>query len=200
METQPAALRIIVDEHVALAAILRSLLPLTEKGPGDEPERFFDVLRAMLFYIDEFPEQRHHPKESNLLFPKVARKAPQVMDVIRKLEGDHMQGEHRIRELEHKLVAWELLGEPRRAAFLEGLREYIRFYLEHMRTEETEILPVARRVLDEYDWAGIDRAFKDSADPLAGGIADPAYERLFTRIVLSTPEPLGLAEPIRRRA
>ena len=200
METQPAALRIIVDEHVALAAILRSLLPLTEKGPGDEPERFFDVLRAMLFYIDEFPEQRHHPKESNLLFPKVARKAPQVMDVIRKLEGDHMQGEHRIRELEHKLVAWELLGEPRRAAFLEGLREYIRFYLEHMRTEETEILPVARRVLDEHDWAGIDRAFKDSADPLAGGIADPAYERLFTRIVLSTPEPLGLAEPIRRRA
>jgi hypothetical protein len=45
-------------------------------APGDEPERFFDVLRAMLFYIDEFPERLHHPKESDLLFPKLARRVP----------------------------------------------------------------------------------------------------------------------------
>jgi hypothetical protein len=31
----------------------------------------FDVLRAMLFYIDEFPERLHHTKESELLFPKL---------------------------------------------------------------------------------------------------------------------------------
>ena len=30
----------------------------------------FSTLRAMLFYIDEFPERLHHPKESDLLFPE----------------------------------------------------------------------------------------------------------------------------------
>ena len=84
----PKSLQIIVDEHVALAAVLRSLRPLIEQGPGDQPERFFDVLRAMLFYIDEFPEKRHHPNESNLLFPKVARRAPGLMPVIHRLEAD----------------------------------------------------------------------------------------------------------------
>ena len=33
---------------------------MVERGPGDNPEKFFDVLRAMLFYIDEFPEP-HRP-------------------------------------------------------------------------------------------------------------------------------------------
>jgi hemerythrin-like domain-containing protein len=198
MSSTPASIKIIADEHTALAALLRSLPPLVETGPGDEPGRFFDVLRAMLFYIDEFPEKRHHPKESNLLFPKLVRKAPELMALIQKLEGDHMQGETRIRDLQRQLLAWELLGESRRAVFVHNLREFVRFYLDHMRTEETEILPTARRLLDEAEWAEIDRAFMTARDPLAGGVADPIYERLFTRIVLAAPAPLGVGEALRR--
>ena len=89
---QRPALRIIRDEHVAVAAVLRSLIHMIDRGPGDQPERFFDVLRAMLFYIDEFPERFHHPKESDLLFPKIARVAPELMPVIQRLEHDHMAG------------------------------------------------------------------------------------------------------------
>ena len=72
-----SSLQIIRDEHAAVAAVLRSLVMMMERGPGDEPERFFDVVRAMLFYIDEFPERLHHPKESDLLFPRLARVAPE---------------------------------------------------------------------------------------------------------------------------
>ena len=64
------AAQIIRDEHAALSAMLRSLSMMIEHGPGEQPERFFDVLRAMLFYIDEFPERLHHPKESKFLFPE----------------------------------------------------------------------------------------------------------------------------------
>lgn len=187
-----AALRIIRDEHAAVAAVLRSLSAMVERGPGDEPERFFDVLRAMLFYIDEFPERLHHPKESDLLFPKLARSAPQLMPVIRRLEDDHLKGEARVRELQHLLIAWELLGEPRRVYFEQAAEEYMRFYLEHMRTEETELLPVAQRVLGEADWAELDAAFQQHRDPLAGGERDPRYDRLFTRIVMKAPAPIGV--------
>ncbi|MBL0421297.1 hemerythrin domain-containing protein [Ramlibacter sp. AW1] len=199
MHPPVSAIQIIRDEHAAVAAVLRSLLRLLDEGPQDEPERFFDVLRAMLFYIDEFPERRHHPKESDLLFPRLARIAPELMPVIRRLESDHVQGEGRVRELQHLLLAWELLGESRRPAFEGAAREYVRFYLDHMRAEEVQLLPVAERELPAADRAELDAAFGRDRDPMAGGLAEPGYERLFSRIVLSTPAPLGVGAPLAHR-
>ena len=185
------ALQVIRDEHSAVSAVLRSMLQMMERNPDEQPERFFDVLRAMLFYIDEFPERRHHPKESDLLFPKIARVAPQLMEVIERLERDHVSGESRVRELQHLLLAWELLGDSRRVAFQEAARKYVEFYLTHMRTEETELLPVAQKLLTEQDWEQLNAAFQNT-DPLVTGDHDPVYDRLFTRIVMRTPAPIGV--------
>jgi len=187
-----AALQIIRDEHAAVAAVLRSLLQMIERTPNEQSERFFDVMRAMLFYIDEFPERRHHPKESDLLFPKIARAAPELMPVIRRLEDDHLQGEERVRDLQHLLLAWELLGDSRREAFQQAAREYVEFYLSHMRVEETDILPAAVRMLSDADWAQLDEAFHQQRDPMSTGSHDPVYDRLFTRIVMKTPAPIGV--------
>ena len=189
--THPAA-RIIRDEHAAVAAVLQSLLMMIKRGPGDEAERFFDVMRAMLFYIDEFPERLHHPAESKLLFPRLVRCAPELIPVIRELEADHQKGESKVRELQHLLLAWELLGESRRPFFEQSAREYVRFYLEHMHCEETQLLPVAERLLTPGDWAELDAAFMAHRDPFAGGTPDPGYDRLFTRIVLRAPTPIGV--------
>lgn len=191
------ALSVIADDHAALASLLRSLPRLVAQGPSDEPERFFDVLRALLFYIDEFPEKQHHPKESDLLFPRIARRAPELIPVIGKLEADHVHGEHRVRNLQHLLLAWELLGESRRPAFVSALDGYVHFYLDHMRVEETHLLPAARRLLDPGELAELDRAFEDSRDPLADGLKEPVYERLFTRIVVATSAPLGVGPELR---
>ena len=99
---------------------------------------------------------------------------------------------NKVRELQHQLLAWELIGETRRAAFVAAADEYVRFYLEHMRTEETQLLPVADRRLTPSDKAVLDAAFARDRDPLAGGTRDPGYERLFTRIVTTAPAPIGL--------
>lgn len=187
----PAA-QIIRDEHAALAAMLRSMRMLIAGGPQDEPERFFDVLRAMLFYIDEFPERLHHPKESHLLFPKVAKAAPELGGVLARLETDHETGERRVRDLQHRLLAWELLGDAHREAFVAAATGYVDFYFDHMRTEEREVLPAAERLLTQADWDELHKAFSRDRDPLASGLVDACYERLFTRIVLKTPAPIGV--------
>lgn len=187
-----AAVQIIRDEHAALAAMMRSAQMLIQQGPGDQPMRFFDVLRAMLFYIDEFPERLHHPKESDLLFPKLAQADPALVPVITRLESDHVLGEGRVRRLQHLLLAWELIGDSRRAEFIGAAEQYVKFYLDHMRIEETQLLPAAERLLTSSDWAELDKAFATDRDPLAGGKYDPAYDRLFTRIVLSAPAPIGV--------
>jgi len=147
----------------------------------------------MLFYIDEFPEQLHHPKESNLLFPKVAKKAPEVRGAIDRLERDHMHSEKAVRDLLHLLLAWEMVGNTRKAAFENALGPYVESYLDHMRLEETVILPAAQNALTDEDWVEVDQAFDLNADPLTGKYPPgPAFEKLFSRIVSKAPAPIGL--------
>jgi hemerythrin-like domain-containing protein len=187
------SIQIIRDEHTTLAAMLRSFGMMVERGCDDAPETYFDVMRAMLFYIDEFPERLHHPKESELLFPRVARLVPETQELIARLDKDHANGESAVRELQHLLLAWELLGDSRRASFEAAAKRYLAFYLEHMRLEETVILPAAVKVLNDADWKELDAAFATNCDPLTGKYQrDPAYDRLFTRIVTRAPAPIGL--------
>jgi hemerythrin-like domain-containing protein len=190
---QPRSLQIIRDEHASLAAMLQSMRMLVDKGPGDGRKPFFDVLRAMLFYIDEYPERLHHPKESNLLFPKVVKASPKVLGAIDRLERDHMYSEKAARDLQHLLLSWELLGAAHRAAFDEAFKKYVDFYLDHMRLEEEVILPEAEKTLSVQDWAEVDAAFAQNADPLTGKYPPTAeYEKLFSLIVQRAPSPIGL--------
>ena len=190
-------LRIIREEHTALAAMLRSLTLMVERGPKRDAGTFFTVLRAMLFYVDEFPERLHHPKETELLFPKIRRHVPEISGDLDRLDREHAKGEAAIRELQHLLLAWEFMGEMRRGAFEGACLRYVNFYLEHMRLEETLILPAAERCLNADEWREMDDAFASNRDPLTRQFApDPAYERLFATILLKAPAPIGVGEDV----
>ena len=189
------SLEIIRDEHSSLAAMLQSMRMLVDRGPRDNPKNFFDVLRAMLFYIDEFPERLHHPKETELLFPPVARAAPEVGVAIARLDRDHEYTEGAVRDIQHLLLGWELLGVSRRQKFIDAFDRYVNLYLAHMRLEEEEVLPAAEKLLTDADWAALDAAFEKNCDPLTGKYkAEPLYEALFTMIVRNAPAPIGLGE------
>ena len=188
----PATLRIIREEHSALAAMLRSIVLLLDQHRRGRTQPDFRALRAMLFYVDEFPEQRHHRKESELLFPKLRARTPLAREQLDRLDAEHARGEHMIRELEHSLLGFEMLGDSRRAAFEQAARRYVDFYLAHMALEEREILPLAERVLTREDWIELDEAFEASRDPLTGHAPEPDYQALFTQIIGVVPAPIGL--------
>ena len=188
----PSSLKIIRDEHSSLAAMLQSTRMLVERGPQDDARNFFDVLRAMLFYIDEFPERLHHPKETELLFPRVLKAAPETATAIARLDHDHEYTEKAVRDLQHLLIAWELMGESRRAAFTKAFTRYVDLYLAHMHLEEQEILPAAVKHLTAEDWKALDAAFEANRDPLTGHPPSAEYEQLFSRIVRTAPAPIGL--------
>ena len=187
-----STIRIIRDEHSALSAMLRSIVLLLaqHRRQGTLPD--FAALRAMLFYVDEFPEKRHHRKETELLFPKLRARTPLSRELLDRLDDDHARGERRIRNVEHALLAFEMMGESRRKAFEQAVEHYVDFYLAHMAMEEREILPLAERVLTEEDWTDLDKAFGANHDALAGCEPDAEYAALFTRIVNAVPAPIGL--------
>ena len=191
---QPRSLQIIRDEHASLAAMLQSMRMLVERGPDDSRKNFFDVLRAMLFYIDEFPERLHHRKETELLFPLIRARSDSAGEILEKLDRDHGVGERAIRDLEHTLLSWEMLGESRRDHFEQAVERYLSFYLKHMQLEEEVVLPLAQQVLEPADWAVLDDAFSENRDPLTGHPPSAEYEQLFSRIVRTAPAPIGLGE------
>ena len=146
----------------------------------------------MLFYVDEFPEKRHHLKESQLLFPMLRTRAPEAAAVLDRLDHDHAQGEKAIRDLEHALLAFEMLGETRREAFERAVERYADFYFEHMSLEEKQVMPLAEKLLTEQDWVELDAAFDANRDPLTGHRPEQEYQALFSRIVNLLPAPIGL--------
>lgn len=192
-------LDVIRDEHQALAAMLRSMPLLLAQARREQRLPDFTLLRAMLFYVDEFPERLHHPKETELLFPRVREHCPELRPVLDRLDREHQEGELAIRELGHALLAFEVLGESRREACERAVQRYVSFYLEHMAVEETEILPAARQHLDDADWAALDAAFGANRDPLTGHEPDAEFVPLFRRILNEAPAPIGLGPATPRR-
>lgn len=188
-------LRILRGEHLALLSLLQTMLLLLAEARGRGVAPDFRALQAILFYIDEFPEKRHHRRESALFFPKLRARTPLSRALLDHLDEDHARGEHRVRELAQALTAFELLGESRRDTFEQAAARYVDFYRTHMALEEREIFPLAERVLTPADWDELDAATAREPDPLAGGAPDEEYRALFARILDLVPAPFGMGEP-----
>ncbi len=87
---------IILGEHAALSAVLMSMATIVTDARRRRLTPDFDALRAMLFYVSEFPERRHHVKETRMLFARLRAVAPDAHALLDRLDHDHAQGEGRI--------------------------------------------------------------------------------------------------------
>lgn len=188
----PSAINVIRSEHRSIAAVLHGLLYLVGEIRAGRSAARFDVLRAMVHYIDAFPERLHHPKEDRYLFVILRQRTREADSVLDRLEQQHRQGAEMIRDIEQALLHYEQGGAEFFEAFASRAAEYADFHWQHMREEEEVILPLAERVLTAKDWSVIDDAFAGNDDPLMGTEARRNYQQLFTRIVMLTPPPLGV--------
>ena len=168
MSTTHHAVKMIREEHEALRAVLHSVSYVIASARDRCALPDFKLLRSMLLYVVEFPERFHHTKENHLLFPRIRERCPPFAPVLDRLEAEHERGESGVRDLEHALAAFELLGETRRIPFEEAAMRFVEGYLGHMEVEEQYILPVAEEYLTESDWSELDAAFATHRDPLAG--------------------------------
>src|SRR6185436_2313125 len=102
------AIRILRNEHRSISSVLHALRELaqTAQDPAVRPE--FAVFRAMIYYIDTFPERLHHPKENDVLFPRILIRSPAAASLVQRLRDEHEKGAALIRELERSLLAFEV--------------------------------------------------------------------------------------------
>ena len=186
------AIAIIRDEHRSLGAVLHGMLYLIRETRFTGMAPRFDVFHAMLAYIDAFPERFHHPKEEAYLFEFLRLRHPDAVPLIDRLRAEHAIGAEKIRQLAEALTQYESDGARAFARFADAAAAYAAFHYSHMRAEEDELIPLARKHLTTDDWTAIDAAFAGNADPLVGIEAGARYTDLFRRIVNLAPPPIGV--------
>jgi len=153
---EQCAIATLRDEHRSLAAVLHALLGIVN---DTAPKTDQALLRAMLFYIEQFPERLHHPKEDEYLFRKLRERTNECDALLEELAHQHIAGAKQFAEMRRVLDSGDL------SAFAQGVRDFAQLQWQHMSTEEKLILPSAIRHLQASDWREIAQAFSTNGDP-----------------------------------
>lgn len=189
------AMRIIMDEHRSLEAILNAVRYILGEVGARRLEPDFPLLRALVDYLEAYPEQSHHPKEDRYLFAPLKRRTAEGAAALATLEREHAESEARIRSLKRSLAAYAEGARGGFEAFVGAFARYRDFYLTHLQLEEREILPLAVKHFTEADWAAAATGFRADADPLAGtreAEREEEFRRIFAKLVAAAPAPIGL--------
>jgi len=189
------ALDIMKREHLSLNTVLHVLNQLLldlESGHLTSNDVDYELIEKIMSYIEEFLDTMHHPKEDNYLFPALLKKTSESNDVIMELQEQHKKGVEHRKRLEIHIQAMKDKHPGQVEKVIDALKDYLGAHREHMKLEDTVIMPLAERVLTEEDWAPIDEAFNQNKDPVFGDAPQNKFRKMLSDITYMAPAPIGL--------
>ena len=158
------AIRILMDEHQSLAAIIHAIrVMLHDIGAGKlQPD--FRLFAAMVHYLDAYPEKRHHPKEDRFLFgPLKARTTDGAPDGLAGFA-----------------TAFDAYAAFYRNHMLLEEREILPLIRQHFTADDWA----------QAD-AGF-AATPDPLGGTRGSTGEEDFRRIFSKLVAAAPAPIGL--------
>lgn len=189
-----SALSIIYDEHRSLAAVVQGLRYLVGEYSRRRLAPDFGLLRAIVAYLDEFPQRLHHPKEEAFLFERLQLRTRTADAIIAELKRQHVHDASLVAALRLALERFESGQDGGLAEFGKAVSNYSDGILPHMALEEASLLPLACRHLSGEDWVEIGVAFGANGDPRFTANANSEFADLFRRIFdLAAPGGSGSA-------
>ena len=141
----------------------------------------YELMLDIMYYLSHYSDEVHHPEE-DVAFRRVMEKDNRLKTVVMDLMRQHQviveSGKGLLQQLD-AIVNGTIMTRQG----LESLgRTYIFHLRSHMDLEETEVFPVASRILRAEDWIAVDAAIKSRKDPLFGDTVDKRYEALHQQI------------------
>lgn len=154
MTDQPIDTREMLAIHDTLRKEFASL-PLRVKGtPVGETERAGIVGGHVILMLDIL--QVHHEGEDAVLWPLLEERAPDDIDEVERLKGQHVAMEETMVRARAQASAW--MADPsidNRSGLHTTLIALERELLDHLSHEETEILPVVAVTLTAEEFASL---------------------------------------------
>ena len=184
---QAAPLAVIREEHRSLAAVIHGLEFLVRQAREQGTPPSFPLLHAMLYYIKQFPETLHHPKEDRYLFRLLRARTSELDATLDELERQHVEGHRLVEELERGIAAYEADPAGGLPGFAATVERFATSQMDHMALEVKIVIPAARRHLTEVDWKEIGVAFAGNTDPRFSVDNDEEFRALFARIMNLAP-------------
>ncbi|MBE9568523.1 MAG: hemerythrin domain-containing protein [Proteobacteria bacterium] len=144
---------------------------------GGSPD--YSLMRSIIVYIQEYPEQAHHPLE-DMIFSILLERLDDGRQ-IQKLITDHTDLETVTRELRKSL---ELLkkGEISEEELKQKLSQFLVRQRQHLYVEEKKVYPLVKRHITTEDWDHIRSVIPPLDDPVFGERTRSDYERLYREI------------------
>lgn len=161
-------------EHGQLLRKLNLLdLQYLDMCRGKTPD--YSLMRSIIVYIQEYPEQIHHPLE-DMIYSILLERVDDA-EFVQKLISEHTQLEVVTRELRESLESL-----PRCTASNEKLKQQLAELLVghrlHIYTEESEVFPLVQSALTKEDWKRIQYMVPILDEPICGRRTWYEYERL----------------------
>jgi hemerythrin-like domain-containing protein len=147
---------------------------------GERPTEY-ELLRSILDYLLDYPDLGHHPME-DVVFRVLCRRAPQLSERFEVLAGQHRELSALTQGFSETVDSVLADFAVPRAELVDRGRRFVRRYRDHMRLEDEEFFPEAKKHLDFADWGTIDAEFDAPNDPLFGASAQARFERLRAEI------------------
>jgi nucleotide-binding universal stress UspA family protein/hemerythrin-like domain-containing protein len=182
-------LAIIRDEHRSIAAVIHGLEFLVRRARESGTPPPFPLLRAMVHYVNTFPEVLHHPKEDTWLFRKLRARTHEFDATLEELERQHEEGPAVVTELAQSIDAYEADPSGGWKRFAAAVERFATTQMQHMALETKVILPAAQQHLTDDDWHEIGEAFAGNDDPRLAVDNDEEFRQLFARIQNLLPQP-----------
>lgn len=194
MTPQQQALAIIRNEHRTLAAVVSALEHVATDMAIGKLSPDYKLLWSIMYYIEEFPERLHHPKEDGVLFPRLRNHG--IDDTLDDLARQHTNSRPHLDALKNTLGHMEADISGAVAEFAKKVSTYAGFQWQHMNQEETIVLRKAIEVFSPEDWAEVATSFAENKDPLQAGSNHDSewFRQFYRRLVMLVPEPWGVGE------
>ena len=185
-------LRRLHEDHANLwriLAILERQIALMEQG--DRPD--LDIVQGSIEYFLTYPDLRHHPLENRVLV-RLQAKDPRAAEPFTGLEAEHREQSETLRRI--AAVTFQVVQDPAmaRQGYVGMLRSFVAAQRDHVRREEESFFPAAERILDETDWAKLDKEVPAMVDPLFDDRTERRFGSLRHELAF-----LDAADPMKRR-
>ena len=185
------ALNTIRAEHRTLAAVINNLKAIVLEFQCGKSTIDFSLFWLMIHYIDSFPDQFHHPKESDWLFKLVKDRTNFADALINELVHQQDLEPAALGKIRKCLGNYEAGLPGSLEALVAEIHAYVDFTLKHLKVEEQEFFAFAETHLETSNWNAIAHAFSKNKEPLAGGADSNHFSQLLKEILNKTPAPLG---------
>ena len=169
--------RLLVEHDHILRKLNLLELQYLDMCRGKVPD--YSLMRSIIVYIQEYPEQIHHPLE-DMIYSILLKRVDDV-EFVQELITEHTQLEVVTRRLRESLeslssdIASKEQLKQQLSEFLVGQRQ-------HIYTEEIKVYPLVQSVLTKEDWRQLQSMVPILDGPIFGRRTRDDYERLYREI------------------